>query len=236
MGAYDGACMKKMEGGATFDTGSVFLERTYLPWRIDPCNFATNFFDKPVSEWLSKRSGQIVGETLWEGTPVILVETDVEETCGLFQKLQFWIDTKKGFAVVKKLGLLQYPPDEKWVEYARIAGYEYSKIGPKVWLPNRVIYEELDSPRATSQDEPKGPKLIKKWTVTSPVWNIQSSIKDDSFTLQFPPELHIYVDPAVTNKNLILWGKVALVGIVLSGIAITWLKPNALASFIPRRI
>jgi hypothetical protein len=152
------------------------------------------------SNWLIEQNGHLIGVDLFHKRPVIVVETDPDEACGVLRKLRFFIDDARDFTVVKRSTLFQFTPSKDWIEVVRTTGFDFAEVTSGVWLPYEIDYEEIHVARP-DQQEPLAPHITINRIVKVDEWNLAPSLDDEVFHLDFPPALKVVVDNSIVSRN-----------------------------------
>ena len=197
IGVFDGQAARSMTGKTRMAHGIVSSSRSDLEFRLDPRNVTTHYFFKPVSSMLEKRGADIVEETMWDGRPVIVIETKPHEGEDR-RKSRFYVDPDRNFTVVRRAVAVQYPPHERWMEYTRIEGFDHKEVYPGVWLPSRVVHESFD-PTVEHAVNGSEPPLSWRWNVKLSHWKVNAELPPSTFALEFSPG--VYVNDRVTGQS-----------------------------------
>jgi len=177
--AFDGEVATSMKG----DSDGVFHSAgidNYPGWHgVNPLEFTTHYFQKPLSKILKDSDPTVVGQTKWESQPVAIVETKpvVKEQS---RKYRLLIDPARRI-VVRRAALVQFAPDQMWQEYTRIESREHKEVSPGVWLPTRVKYESVHVTKDMTPEE-----LSWSFEGRNSEWKVNSKIPDETFRLVFP--------------------------------------------------
>lgn len=197
IGVFDGKVARVMEGQSTMSSGTVSSLRSEIPLRLDPRNISTHYFFKPLSQILTKRGAVVVGQVIWDGRPVIVVETTPIEGNDR-RKFRFYVDPERDFTVVRRAIAVQYPPHERWMEYTRIECFDFEQIEPEVWLPGRIVHESFD-PTVQNAKDGSEPPLSWRWKVSWENWKVNEECQPEIFELKFAPG--VFVNDRITGRN-----------------------------------
>ena len=117
LGAYNGTEARSMRslGADRFVVGEIDRNRSTVYMRVDPREFITWFFGKPVSVEIGLQGAALIGEEKWDGslTYVVEVEHAPPLDTNILRKSRLLIDPSRGFAVVRRSVLARTPPATK---------------------------------------------------------------------------------------------------------------------------
>lgn len=176
---FDGKAARSLEGGSdgVFHWGGI---DDYPAWHgVNPLEFTTHYFAKPVSKILKESSATVVGQTQWESRPVAIVDTKpvVKKQS---RKLRFWIDPARR-VVVRRAALIQFAPDQQWQEYTRTESREHKEAKLGAWLPTRTKYEALHVTKDMTPEH-----VHYSFEGRNSDWKVNSAIPAETFRLDFP--------------------------------------------------
>jgi hypothetical protein len=191
LGAFNGSEARSMQtrGSKTFRVGQIDPQRFGVSFRVDPLEFTTQYFGNPISFELLKPDTVCLGEDVWDGHPVQVVEVQHEppEKGADYCKSRFWIDPSRGFAVVKRATLARRSPDEKWAEYYRAEGFDHSEVQPGLWVPMRV---HLETVNVQDKNVEQG-MILLSYKIQIKRWELNPPLGDSTFTFAFANGVHI---------------------------------------------
>lgn len=182
-GAFDGKVARRMQAygeNGDFSFGSI---STTLTWHgINPLEFTTHYFRKPVSHLLKDKNATVVKQVVWDGRRVTIVDTTPTKAK---RKYRFWIDPERQI-VVRRAALIQFAADQEFQEYTRIESRKHQEIKPGIWLPTVVKYESVE---VTKERTPE--KLSWSYAGTCRDWKVNQTLADGTFVLEFPEGVRV---------------------------------------------
>jgi hypothetical protein len=183
---FDGSVCR-IAAGITRKTGGLIIKsRMGLGWTLDPFEMTTNYYEKPVSQILGERNGKIVGRALHDGHNVLVVETDAITRNDRNWNYRFLIDPTLNFAIVKRSQLIQFPPNQAWIEFDYIDSHLHREVATGVWFPSQVVIKTTD-PNEENARTGTTPRLAWEWNVENEDWVLNPETTDSFFVLDFPP-------------------------------------------------
>ena len=139
LAVFDGNELRSIEGPVErgWIDGRVARRMEAFAWERDPREFLTHVSGKPLSQTIAELPARIVGESQWEGRPVVVVETGPFKREKSATKGRYLIDADRGFALVKQSSLIRYPVNPEWIEFHSIELHDFAEVDPGMWLPKR---------------------------------------------------------------------------------------------------
>jgi hypothetical protein len=182
--AYDGKVAASLSGGVDGPLLAAALDRWPAWHGVNPLEFTTHYFQKPVSRFLGGKGVRVVGQEERDSRPVAVVEGEPVTVDGKGWKYRIWVDMERG-VVVRRAGLIQYPGQD-WREYTRIETRGYEEVRPGIWLPAYVKYESLH----TTKDG--GPEQIH-WSYEGRNlgWEVNRELPEGAYHLDFPASVTV---------------------------------------------
>jgi len=184
--AFDGKAATSMTFGSDGKAQFAGID-DYPSWHgVNPLEFTTDYFQKPITKELRERKGRVLERTMWKSRPVVLVETEVYTADdGSGWKTRYWIDMERG-VVVRRAALVKRDEAIGFREYTYIESDGHKEIEPGIWLPETVIYES----RSLSRDG--GPaKTSWRFEGLNSNWRVNQDIPVDRFRLKFPEDVPV---------------------------------------------
>lgn len=189
IGTFNGDACRVASGSSKLVFGMITTVRNDLSLAMDPRRMTTHYFDKPVSQLITKHRGRIVGRIRHDEREAIVVETEPHFNKNYF-KLRFWIAPSLGFAVVKRANMIRFPGHDRWIDFNRIVGSDHREIEPGIWLPMRAVYESFGVKEEDARDGTE-PLLSSRYKIVNSNWIVNPQVDDSLFTLEFPPGIQV---------------------------------------------
>ncbi|MCH7725305.1 MAG: protein kinase, partial [Planctomycetes bacterium] len=182
--AFDGKVAHSMSAyeDGDFSFGSI---DGYMGWHgINPQEFTTHYFGKPISTYLLRPGSSVVRQVMWDDRKVTIVETAPRGTRDK-RKYRFWIDPERR-VVVRRTIMAQFKPGQEFREYSRIESRAHQEIRGGIWLPERMKYESVEVIDYTKPEE-----LSWSYTGTNKDWKVNQDLPDETFRFDFPKNVRV---------------------------------------------
>jgi|GEM_PF-4460209 len=192
--SFDGLKLMGLQGDKTQYFSGRLSSTPSIPWLVDPREFFLKFQAKPISDLLKAKGGHIVGTSLWEGRPVVVLETKINELKWDRRTCRLLVDCGRNFAVVRK-SIRSQPLEgegKDWFDYLTIEGSGYLEI-KGVWVPTKVKKEEYTVSKNAS------PQLLRRYLVDNSKWQINQPVTDTLFKTKFP--VNVYVNDEINGRQ-----------------------------------
>lgn len=246
LGVFNGKEMRLLQGETSKQTpekvlwasGRIAKQPDVLVWQMDPRRLFLNRSGRPFSLVLreGKSKIKIAGESTWEGRSVIKLESGPFVSDTQSTKAVYFVDPSLGFAVVWQASYIQFPPDSKWIEYAKTETSDYFEIESGIWVPRRALHEFSQvTKECVTKDV--APELFWRGKIQFNDWRLNPETSEDMFTLRFPGGIPIEDNIVGTSyittnvQDQILAGDVAAAQ-TLSSKSRSWVFFISLALFI----
>lgn len=185
---FDGRARRAAWGQGALSNGREGAGRFPMSVPLNPAELVTEFNGEPTSKYVAswKEGFALLPNVQWAEGAGVTREVLVLETAahvgidGESRKAQFYVDSDRGFAVVRKAMLVLNRADQAWLVNSELLLKENTEVEPGIWLPRvleRTLYYIFDNGQT---------HVATRITGGADEWSINGQFSPSTFVFNFP--------------------------------------------------
>ncbi|HVA51508.1 MAG TPA: hypothetical protein VNH11_34515 [Pirellulales bacterium] len=190
---FDGERRRQAMGEGRLTNGRIGEASTPFILPFTPSDLVWTFNGERDSAYLIE-GGSLAAEAEFDGRSVLAFEGKVSEGVdGRFRKVQFLVDSNRGFAVVRKAMLVQEALDADWRANGVVELTSMHEVAEGLWVPRKALFEQYRLPK-------NGPAtILSRSRVELDGWLVNAALDDTTFKWSFPPG--VAVDDEISGRT-----------------------------------